>query len=154
TESILVTRLRFDQARAEFERNITYQLVNVEISYWNLYGAYWALYANEQALRQSFEAWKINKARYEAGRIPIQDFAQTRRQYELSRGQRITALGQVLEAERQLRGLMGLPIEDGTRLVPSDTPTLAPYRPDWDTALCEAFNLRPELIEARQDLKF
>ena len=38
----------------------------------------------------------------------------------------------MLEAERQLRGLLGLPIEDGTRLVPSDTPTLAPYQPDWD----------------------
>jgi outer membrane protein TolC len=154
TEGILITRLRFDEQRTEFERNITYQLVNVEISYWNLYGAYWSLYANEQALRQSFEAWKINKARYEAGRIPIQDFAQTRRQYEQFRGQRITALGQVLEAERQLRGLLGLPIEDGKRLVPADTPTLAPYRPDWDTSLCQAVALRPELVEARQDLKF
>jgi outer membrane protein TolC len=154
TEGILLTRIRYDEQKLEFQRNVNYMLVNVEISYWNLYGAYWALYSREQALRQAFEAWKINKARYEAGRIPIQDFAQSRQQYELFRGQRITALGQVLENERQLRGLMGLPVEDGYRLVPIDTPTLTPYQPDWCTALNEALSMRPEVALARQDLKF
>jgi outer membrane protein TolC len=152
-EGVLITRLRFDEQRAEFERNVNFLLVNVEIAYWNLYGSYWTLYSREQALRQAYEAWKINKARYEAGRINIQDFAQTRQQYELFRGQRIAALGDVLEKERQLRGFMGLPIEDGCRLVPIDSPTLAPYNPDWSTALNEAIALRPELVLARQDLK-
>lgn len=153
-EGILITRLRFDQQRAEFERVVNYLLVNVETAYWNLYAAYWTLYSREQALRQAFEAWKINKARYEAGRIPIQDFAQSRQQYELFRAQRISALGQVLETERQLRGLLFLPVEDGYRIVPSDAPSLAPYHPDWDTALNEAMTLRPELVLVRQELKF
>ena len=51
-------------------------------------------------------------------------FAQTRQQYESFRAQRLTALGQVLENERQLRSLTGLPVEDGHRLVPIDSPTL------------------------------
>ena len=88
------------------------------------------------------------------GRIAIQDLEQTRAQYELFRAQRITALGQVLDNERQLRGLLGLPIEDGTRIVPGDQPVLAKYNPDWYTARDEAIALRPELILARQDLKF
>jgi outer membrane protein TolC len=153
-EGILITRLRFDEERTEFERNINFLLVNVEYAYWTLYDSYWTLYSREQALRQAFEAWRINKARYEAGRIPIQDLAQSRGQYELFRGQRITALGQVLENERQLRGLMGLKVEDCSRLIPIDEPTLAPYVPDWCSALVEAENLRPELTLARQDLKF
>jgi len=153
-EGILITRIRFDQARAEFEKNVNFMLVNVEFAYWTLYGSYWTLYSREQALRQAFEAWRINKARYEAGRIAIQDLAQSRGQYELFRGQRITALGQVLENERQLRGLLGLPVEDCTRLIPVDQPTLAPYVPDWCTGLVEAENLRPELVLARQELKF
>ncbi len=153
-DGILITRLHFDQARAAFEANVNYMLVNVEGAYWNLYGAYWALYSREQGLRQAYEAWKINKARFEAGRIPIQDFAQSRQQYETFRSQRISALGSVLENERRLRSLMGLPIEDGTRLVPCDAPTLAPYHPDWCTSLNEALALRPELIMCRQDLKF
>jgi outer membrane protein TolC len=152
-EGILITRIRFDQQRAEFERDVQWQLLNVETAYWNLYGAYWSLYSQEAALRQSYEAWKINKARHEAGRIPIQDYAQTRQQYELFRGQRLSALGQVLEDERQLRGLIGLPGEDGTRLVPIDAPTLTPYQPDWNKAVNESLALRPELVLARQDLK-
>jgi outer membrane protein TolC len=153
-EGILITRIRFDEQRAEFERNLNFMLVNVESAYWALYGAYWTLYSREQALRFAYESWRINKARYEAGRVAIDDFAQSRGQYELFRDQRITALGAVLEAERQLRKMMGLPVEDCSRLVPCDEPTLAPYVPDWCSALNEAVTLRPELVEARNDLKF
>src|SRR5262249_34509851 len=52
-----------------------------------------------------------------------------------------------------LRGLLGLPVADGTRLVPSDAPTLAPYLPDWTTALQEALTLKPELVLAREEVK-
>jgi hypothetical protein len=38
--------------------------------------------------------------------------------------------------------------------VPVDEPTLTPYVPEWDTALNEAMNLRPELVLARQEVKF
>ena len=47
-EGILITRLRFDQQRAEFERQMHNLLLNVEVSYWNLYEAYGALYSNEK----------------------------------------------------------------------------------------------------------
>src|SRR5262249_21770792 len=82
-EGILITRIRLEEERLDFERQIHTMLVNVEAAYWNLYASYWGLYSREQAMRQAFEAWKINKARYEAGRISIEDFAQTRGQYEL-----------------------------------------------------------------------
>ncbi len=153
-EGILITRIRYDQERIEFERQVQIMLVNVETAYWNLYSSYWALYSREQAMRQAFEAWKINKARFEAGRIPIQDFAQTRGQYELFRGQRLQALNDVLEREHQLRALIGLPVEDGSRLIPIDTPTLTPYEPDWTNSLNEMLALRPGLALARQDLKY
>jgi outer membrane protein TolC len=153
-EGILITRLRFDEQRAEFERLVHTMVANVELAYWTLYGTYWNLYSREQALRQAYEAWRINKARFEAGKIAIQDFAQTRQQYESFRGQRLDALARVLEDERLLRGMLGLPTEDGRRLIPVDEPTLALYKPDWQTSLNEALALRPELVLARQDLKF
>jgi outer membrane protein TolC len=153
-EGILITRLRFDEQRAEFQRNVNTMLVNVEVAYWNLYGSYWNLYSREQALRQAFEAWKINRERYNAGRIPVQELAQTQGQYELFRAQRVQALEQVLENERALRLLIGLPVEDGTQIVPTDVPNLAPYVPDWDSAVNDALALRPELTIVRDDLKF
>ena len=47
-----------------------------------------------------------------------------------------------------------MPPADGTRLVPVDAPTLTPYRPDWKGAVNDTIEKRPELILARQDLKF
>lgn len=152
-QGILIARLRYDQNRAELERNVAFLLVNVETAYWNLYGSFVSLYSSEQALRQAYEAWRISKAKYEAGSVAITQFAQTRGQYEQFRGDRITALGQVLEAERTLRHLLGLTVEDGKRLVPVDSPTLTPYVPNWQTAANEALALRPELVQARTELK-
>jgi outer membrane protein TolC len=152
-EGILITRLRFDQQRAEFERNLNQMLLNVEVAYWNLYGAYWTLYSREQGLRFAFEAYKLSKAGYEAGRVKAADFYQTRGQYELFRAQRLQAIDTILDDERQLRALMGMRIEDGTRLMPADSPTLAPFQPDWTAAWNDAVTKRPELYMARQDVK-
>ena len=154
TEGILITRLRFDQSRAEFERQLNFMMLNVEYAYWNLYGAYYGLYSREQGLRQALVSWQVNKTRYDVGQIAQQDLEQTRAQYELFRAQRVTALGRVLENERQLRLLLGMKIEDGHRIVPSDSPTLAHFKPDWSAAENEALALRPELILSRQELKF
>jgi outer membrane protein TolC len=152
-ESILVTRLRYDQSRADFERLVQQMVANVEVAYWNLYGSYWNLYAQEAALRQSFATWHVLSAQFQAGKTGLGEVSQAKGQYELFRGNRLDALQQVLTNERQLRGLLNMPIEDGTRLVPVDAPTLAAYQPDWNTALNEALALRPELIIARNELK-
>jgi outer membrane protein TolC len=152
-EGILITRLRFDEQRAEFERRMNELLVNVELAYWNLYGAYWNLYSREQGLRQAFAAWRFTGQRFKAGTSSGAQYAQTRQQYELFRGERLAALAEVQEKERQLRGFLGLPVEDGYRLVPADAPTLAPYRPDWSSSVNEAMALRPELVLARQEVK-
>ena len=84
-------------------------LLNVEVAYWNLYGAYWTLYSREQGLRFAFEAFKLNKARFEAGRVAAADFDQTRGQYELFRAQRSRPSTTVLENERQLRACWACP---------------------------------------------
>jgi outer membrane protein TolC len=162
TDGILLTRIRFDQERANFEANVGQMVLNVEVAYWNLYGAYWTLYSRELGLRLAYEFYRIVNARYIAGGVSgvpggestrLQDVARARGQYELFREQRLEALGRVLEAERQLRKFLGMPAVDCDRLVPSDTPTVAPYQPDWCSSLQEAINLRPELIISRENIK-
>jgi outer membrane protein TolC len=152
-EGILITRLRTDQQRAEFERNVNNMLANVEFTYWGLYSAYWDLYARESGLRMAYEAWRVFKVQLQFGTTTSADEAQARGQYHLFRSQRLDALQNVLESERELRYLLGLRVEDRTRLVPTDKPTLAPYQPNWETALHEALTLRPELYMVRQELK-
>jgi outer membrane protein TolC len=153
TPGILVARVRFDQTRADFERAVNFKLYNVETAYWNLYAAYVSLYASEQGMRQAHQAWLETQLRFAAGSVSEAEVAVALGQYEQFRGDRIQAVAQVLEAERTLRVLMGLPADDGKQLVPADAPTVAPYLPDWDTALNEALLLRPELVAARQEIK-
>jgi outer membrane protein TolC len=152
---IIVARIRFDQSRAELERVVNFKLLNIEVAYWNLYGGYVNLYSIEQALRQTYEAWKVNKLLLDAGSDKAKPHivARSLGQYQQLRADRLQALGRVLEAERVLRTLVGLPAEDGQRLVPIDTPTTAPYQPSWNAAVHDALTLRPELIAARQELK-
>ncbi|MCI0640602.1 MAG: TolC family protein [Gemmataceae bacterium] len=152
-EGILIARLRFDAQRAEFERNVNILVMNTEVAYWKLYQAYGRLYSFEEVMRLAHKSWVINLAKFEAGTIGPKDFHPIRAQYEEFRGERTAAMGAVLEAERNLRGILGLPVEDGTRLVPITPPTLAPYRPNWDASLSDALNLKPELVLARQNLR-
>ena len=56
-EGILITRIRAEQARSVFEREINLMIFNVESTYWQLYANYFAKYAAEQALRQGYITW-------------------------------------------------------------------------------------------------
>jgi outer membrane protein TolC len=155
TEGILITRIRYEQQRAEFDRQINNMLLNVETAYWNLYAAYYNLYAQEDVLRQAFDLYSILEVRYKAGTVRKQDVDQTAAQYMRFRRQVIVARQQVLESERNLRGLLGGRSDNAPdRLVPVDEPTLAPFIPDFYEVANEALAYRPELILARHDLKF
>ncbi len=153
TEGILISRIRVDQAKSQFDQRINYLLVNVETAYWNLYAAHYNLYAQEEGLRQAFEGYRFIQIRVAVGSDPPQNADQARAQFERFRRLVYQARGQVLEAERQLRGLMGLRSDDGTRIVPIDKPNEAAYRPDFYEAANEALVNRPELLQARQSLK-
>jgi RNA polymerase sigma factor (sigma-70 family) len=126
---------------------------NTEVAYWNLYGGYWTLFGRKQGLRHALEAFRICKSRYEAGEVKADEGAQARAQCLLFHLQCRQAIEEVRVFERQLRALVGLDSEDGARLVPSDSPTLAAYRPNWSAALKEALQKRPELYMARQEIK-
>ena len=151
SKRIVIAGVRRDPRPAELERNINQLLLNVENAYWNLYGSYWQLYSREQALRLAYETWKITKAKYRAGRISQAAVAQAEGQYNLFRSQRLQTLDTVLDNERQLRAMLGLPIQDGTRLVPSDAPTLEEKKPEWRKAVKKAMN-RPEVYLAEAEV--
>lgn len=157
---ILLTRVAFDKSKVQFEQQLQDLLLTVEQAYWNLYLRYWNLFTQETVLRQSLSAWDQARQRFQAGQTTIQDLSQLEGQYQTFRRQRLTALGGsalgpsgVLEAEGVLRLAIGLPAEDGTRLVPCDVPTQAPYVPDWDNALATARQSRPDLRVLQEDVK-
>jgi outer membrane protein TolC len=149
---ILVSRVAVDQAHTAFAGSVNDLLFSVEQAYWTLYSSYWNLYTQDVALRQSHAAWQVTKALFDKGQAKVQDVALLEETYQGFRLGRLDAVQAVLEAERQLRLVVGLPPEDGCRLIPADQPSAAPFRPDWQTALGDALENRPELVQLRQDL--
>src|SRR5438270_6832315 len=95
----------------------------------------------------------IAYAQLTAGKINAADYTPVRGQFEDFRTQRATALGLVLDNERNLRGIIGLPPEDGCRLVPITPPALAHLQPDWQASHHDTLTLRPELVMARDNLR-
>jgi outer membrane protein TolC len=153
-----LTRLFYDEAQMDFERRVNDLLFAVEESYWQLYSAYWDYYSRESAMRQIHFALSLSQNLERAGRTTLRDVKQVEEQYQSFRAQRLQALGDgtgrpgVLEAERKLRYMTGLP-EDGTRLIPSDKPTEAPFRPDFKLSVQEGLASRPELQQIRHEVQ-
>lgn len=141
------------QRRAEFKRQMHNLRLNVEVAYWHLYEAYGALHANEEVLRGLHKVWMDNFHKDQAGKVDSSILAQVRGQYEEFRGERTNSLVTVLEAERNLRGIMGMPVEDGKRLVPVTAPSLAHVELKWEDALKDALQKRPEMALARENLR-
>lgn len=157
---ILLTRITHEQAKLEFERHVNDLLYVVEEAYWDLYSAYYDLYSRGEAMKQALAAWQVAKKRYDEGVLDVADLAQIEEQYQVFRAERLEALGRgvrrpggVLEAERRLRYVLGLPPEDGTRLVPRDVPTDTPFAPDWQTTAGEAIARRPEVVQIQREIE-
>ena len=157
---ILLARIGHAKSQLEFERRVHDLVFKVEEAYWNLYNAYWDLYSRENGLKQAHQAWLIAKNKQAGGGLGDADLAMIEEQYHSFRTQRLEALGRgtggrggVLEAERHLRYVVGLPAEDGARLVPKDEPALISFVDDWDMAWQEATQNRPELRQVHEDLK-
>jgi outer membrane protein TolC len=153
SEGILITRIRLDQQRASFDASLNQLLFNVEAAYWNLVSRYYNLLAQEEGLKQSLDSFLYYKARTERGLNREQVSLQALAQYFNFHQQVVQARGQVLEGERQLRLLLNLRSDDGTRLVPVDDLIQAPYVPDAQAVIAEAVASRPDLLVQRQEVK-
>jgi hypothetical protein len=153
SKRLILTGIPRDPRPAERERNINQMLLNVENAYWNLYGSYWQLHSREQGLRLAYETWKMAQGKYKVGKVSSAAVAQAEGQYNLFRSQRLQALDTVLDNERQLRAMLGMTIDDGERLVPSDSPTVEEKKPDWKAGWHRALIKRPELHMARKDVE-
>ncbi|HTU93514.1 MAG TPA: TolC family protein, partial [Gemmataceae bacterium] len=113
SKSIVITGISCHPRPATYERNVNQLLLNLENAYWNLYGSYWQLHSREQSLRLAYETWKITTAQHRVGRISNAAVAQAEGQYNLFRSQCLQAIDTVLDNQRQLFAMMGLPIEEG-----------------------------------------
>lgn len=151
---IIVSRIGADQEIALLETQLQNFVTNIEIRYWDLYFAYRNLDAAKKGRDAALETWKIVDDQFREGaEVNVQQVAQAAQQY-FSFNQQVTdAFNQVLNAQGQLRFLLGWSSTDGTILRPIDDPAMAQIEFSWCESLCEALTYRPELRQERWEIK-
>jgi outer membrane protein TolC len=165
---VVIARINNDVSTAEFEIALRDYVSNLENAYWDLYYAYRDLDAKIAARDTSLKTWRIIQANVEQGRgysklQEVQALEQyyrfqedvldalggrvvdRTRTYNGSSGGTFRGVGGVQAAERRLRMWMGVPINDGKLIRPTDEPPAARMAYDWCQVAEEALARRPEL---------
>ncbi len=150
---VIMARIGTDQEIADLEAVLQNMLCNVEIRYWDLHCAYRAYEAAQQGETSALTSYQVVNARFEAGTNNPSEAAQVREQYFSFRAAKNQALAELLDAESNLRWLMGIANSDKRMLRPNDEPASVLVEYDWWHIYDEALARRPELRKERWELK-
>lgn len=150
---VAIARINTDITIADFEYNVTNMVRDVEDLYWELYLAYRTYDAEKDSRNAALNVWERAKRRLDGGRGSVVDEAQARENYFASRIRLENAVATLYSNEGQLRRMLGLPVNDGKILRPSEEPLVAEYRADWRMALTESLIRRVELRRQKWSIK-
>lgn len=147
-----ITRLQIRMAHSTFaaerfrlEAQIQQVVSQTAKAYWELYGARARLDSRDKGVREAHTVWNQEVDKLSLGASSAPEVATARAQLEQFRMRRAQAQQDVADAERQLRELMAVPLQDGRQILPV-TPPLIDFRPfDWQTAVVTAIQGRPEI---------
>lgn len=152
SQGVVIARINNDLTLAEFEGSL-HELVNdVENAYWDLYLAYRNFNTAATARDAAQGTWELADKQAPAILLPA-DEAQARDQLFAARAAVLNTRSQLFTAETRLRRLMGLPVNDGVILQPSDEPVTAEVVPEWYSSLMEALTHRVELHAQKWNIR-
>ena len=172
---LLIARTNNQISQIDFEISVRDYVSNVENAYWDLYFTYRDLDARIRAMNRALEAWNRVKAKADNELESDARVALASEQYYRFKDEVLEALtGRVVQgtqnrngstggtlrgssgvqvAERRLRFLIGMPINDDALLRPLEEPLQAEVLFHWDTSLQEALTRRPELRQQQLKIK-
>ena len=166
---VLLARVRTDISLVDFERSVRDFVAEIENAYWDLYFAFRDLDSKTEARDQAIDtlespltegAVSKEQAREQLWRFEadVVDSLNGRsldgtRSNNGSTGGTFRGTGGVRIAERRLRLVLGMPINDRKLLWPSDQPSLAQLDFDWQASITDALANREELRRQRWVIK-
>ncbi len=150
---VIFARINTDQELASLEGQLQNMVANVEIRYWDLYASYRGYQAAQDGFNAAYATWQVINARLKAGDSSVPEEAQAREQYFFFRGEKERAYASLLDAENNLRFLMGIAMTDGRLIRPADEPTEAAVIFNWYDVMDEALTFQPSLRQERWELK-
>jgi outer membrane protein TolC len=150
---VVISRINTDQVIANFESVMQNMVTNVEIRYWDLHRTYRNVETAKAGRDAALDTWRTVNENYIAGKVPLQDESQARGQYYFFRSQVEQSWADLLQAESDLRWLLGVASSDGRLIRPVDEPTKARVAFDYYQTMDEALLYRPELRQERWEVK-
>jgi outer membrane protein TolC len=156
TQGVLIARINHDISLTDFESNLTNLVKDVEDSYWELYLQYRIYDTNVSARNSALRTWRDSKRKLEIGGVrgfSVEDEAQARDQYFNTKATTQQNLSLLYKNESALRRLIGLAVNDGSIIRPSDEPITARIDPEWASSVADALTNRVELRRHKWNIK-
>lgn len=152
-QGVLIARISSDISIADFEIAVRNALRDIENAYWDLYLAYRIYDTAAVAHQSAFQTWRESQDRLEVGILKPADELQARDRLYETKANVENTLSDLFAAEVELRRLIGLPMNDGTVLRPTDEPILAEVVPDWRVCITDGLTHRVELRRQKWNIK-
>lgn len=153
SQGVVIARINEDISIADFEIAVRNAMRDIEAAYWDLYLAYRTYDTAVVAHQSAMGSWKIAFDLSDVGNGTKMDELQAREQLYETKAAVETSLSTLYKSEAELRRLIGMPMNDGTVLVPVDEPALAEFQPDWQASLRQALTYRVELRRQKWNVK-
>ncbi len=133
-----------------FRKSAMARLRAIEQAYWELAAAQVQLWADEKALSVGQQILAREQAELKAGQGHKADVAEASQRLEQFRLEVFTRTSDVITAERNLRGQIGMPLADNRRIVPVSAPCLTEIEPSWLKCLKALEANHPDVLMARR----
>jgi outer membrane protein TolC len=146
---ILVAQSRQDQSENQFRAKLQQIVLELKLAYWQLYAAERDYRTRRQALQAVEQFLRGEHEKLKHGESDVASVAQAEAQTEQFRIDYLQADRRRLDAERELRRLIGLPPADGYLLATLAQPEIELPDVDWPSAVYLATSRRPELAAQR-----
>lgn len=143
--SVRIAQHVHSKAHRRLEVDLRQKVLETASAYWALLGARQTLAARKRNINETEVVWRNEVEKKELGGSAAPDVAEARELLERFRVSFSQAQKQVADAERNLRDLMGVPLEDHRAVVPVSAPSTEPPVLDWENSVVRALELRPEL---------
>lgn len=144
---IVIARLNADLSVWRFKAEVMAMVRSIEQQYWALAQQQVQYWSRQQAVRlgESIYEQESIKEQVGTGSGPnVAEADQNLRQFQLELVQATTEL---LNTERQLRNILGLPPADNRRIVPVTAPQEARLEPEWETSLAQMISYQPDIVQ-------
>ena len=144
---IVVARLQADVSVWRFKSDIMAMVRSIEQQYWALAQQQVQYWSRQQAVRLGEAIYNRERVRLETGASAQPDVAEAEQRLRQFQLDLVSATTDLINTERQLRNILGLPPADNRRIVPVTAPTEARFEPDWNSSIAQMVNYQPDIVQ-------